>query len=342
VVAEDHKWGQRMQLPTDSSLHDVIAIGGSAGSFAALKTILRSLPADLPAAVIIVTHLGPSVSLINILGNSSSLPVSAAVSGEPVERGHVYLAVPDAHLMVHDHHLLVRRGPRENFSRPAVDPLFRSVACAFGGRAIGVLLSGGLNDGSSGLAAIKACGGIVIVQDPSDAEVPSMPESALRAVDADHCVPAAEVASLLAKLVQHSPGSTPPMASALQLEVAIAAHEAASMEIDEKLGRKSPFSCPDCDGVLWQIDDDRLLRFRCHVGHAVTAEALLDAKAGSVDSTLWRLLRVHEERAALARKMATQALAARQEALALSLKVRAEGYEEDASLVRELLSVTVE
>lgn len=329
-----------MKLPSQSSVRDVIAIGGSAGSFEALRTILHALPNDLPAAVLITTHLGPSVSLLNILARSSALPIKDAVSGESLQSGQVYLAVPDAHLLVHNDHVLVRRGPRENLSRPAIDPLFRSAACAFGSRVIGVILSGSLNDGTAGLAAIKTCGGLAIAQDPADAAVPSMPLSALHAIPVDHCVPAVEMADLLARLVNEPPGTTPDIPADLQFEVAVAAQEMAGMNLNDKLGERSPFTCPDCDGVLWRVEDDRTLRFRCHVGHAVTADILLQQKDSAAETILWRLLRTHEERAALARRLAAQASGPQRETSADFFQKRAAGYEEDASMVRRLLGKT--
>jgi two-component system, chemotaxis family, protein-glutamate methylesterase/glutaminase len=327
-----------MDLPPSSTWHDVVVIGGSSGCFGVLREILQSLPRDFPATVLIAAHVAPFVSLANIIGSGSSLPIKAAESGERLQSGQVYLAVPDAHLLVHDHHLLTRRGPRENLSRPAIDPLFRSAACAFGPRVIGVLLSGYLNDGSAGLDAIKTCGGLTVVQAPRDAEAPSMPQKALEAVEVDHCVPGRDIAPLLNKLVQEPPGTAPGIPPKLQLEVAIAAQETAGMDINEKLGERSPFTCPDCDGVLWQMDDDRVLRFRCHIGHAVTADAMLAQKDSSADAILERLLRTHEERAELARKLAARAAASRREANAQALQQRAMGYEEDASIVRDLLS----
>jgi two-component system, chemotaxis family, protein-glutamate methylesterase/glutaminase len=325
-------------MPPDAHGHDLITIGGSSGSFDAIRAVLRSLPYDLPAAVLIATHLGPSVSLNNILRGHSSLPLKTAVSGEKLQRGHVYLAVADAHLLVHDHHVLVRRGPRENLARPAIDPLFRSAACAFGSRVIGVLLSGGLNDGTAGLAAIKTCGGVTVVQDPADAAVPSMPQSAMSTVAIDYAVRASELASLLVRLVHEPVPAVPPIPSQLQFEVAIAAQEAEGMSLNDQLGEKSPFSCPDCEGVLWEVNDEQVLRFRCHVGHAVTADALLDQKDAAADGILWRLLRTHEERAALARKMSARSAGPHREMAALNFQRRAAGYEEDASIVRGLLS----
>jgi two-component system, chemotaxis family, protein-glutamate methylesterase/glutaminase len=326
-----------LELPLEPSIarHDVVVIGGSSGSFEAIREILRSLPPELPAAVLIVTHLAPSVSLLKILRGPSALPMKEAASGERLQQGQIYTAVPDAHLLLHDHHLLVRRGPRENLSRPAIDPLFRSAACAFGARVIGVLLSGRLNDGTAGLAAIKTCGGIAVVQDPEDALVPSMPLSALRALTVDFSAPARELAGLITRLTRERAGPTPHIPSELQLEVAIAAQEAGDVDLNEKLGEKSPYSCPDCDGVLWQVHDDEVLRFRCHVGHAVTGNIMLEQKGVSADAVLWRLLRTHEERAALARKLAEREL---KSTAAADYERRAVGYEEDAAVVRGLLT----
>jgi two-component system chemotaxis response regulator CheB len=326
------------ELSSGCSRHDVITIGGSAGSFDVIREILRALPNDLPAAVLIATHLGPGVSLASIIDGASAMDVRTAVTGDPLKNGQVYVAVADAHLLLHDHHVLVRRGPRENLARPAIDPLFRSAGCAMGPRVIGVLLSGGLNDGAAGLAAIKTCGGVTVVQDPQDAAVPSMPQSAMRTVEVDHCVPARELASLLIRLVQQPRGAARPIPPSLQLEVAIAAQETSGMHINEKLGQKSPFSCPDCDGVLWEVNDDQVPRFRCHVGHAVTADGLLEQKDEASDSILWRLLRTHEERAALARKLAARAAGPHRDAMAREFQRRAVGYDEDASIVRSLLA----
>ena len=324
-----------LDLPlAPTAFRDIIVIGGSSGSFEVIRDLLRTLPADLPASVLITTHLAPSVSLLTILKGSCPLPIKEATSGEPLRQRQVYVAVPDAHLLVHDHHVLIRRGPRENLARPAIDPLFRSAACAFTTRVIGILLSGSLNDGTAGLAAIKACGGVAVVQDPDDAQVPSMPQSALRAIDVDYCVPGKALSSTIGRLVKEAAGPAPAIPAELLLEVAVAAEQVGDMDINEKLGNRSPFTCPDCDGVLWQMNDDHMIRFRCHVGHAVTGEALLAQKGIAADAVLWRLLRVHEERAALARKLAQ---AAHRPGSREAYQLRAAGYEEDAAVVRGLL-----
>jgi two-component system chemotaxis response regulator CheB len=216
------------------------------------------------------------------------------------------VAVPDSHPLLHDEHVLLRRGPRENRFRPAIDPLFSSAAASFGGRVIGVVLSGALADGTgtAGLRAIKRCAGLAVVQDPSDAVVPGMPRSALRHVDVDHVCRIREMAGLLVGLARLPAGPTPEIPFDMRLETAIAAQELADMRADDVLGQPSRFTCPECRGALWEIEDGSMLRFCCHVGHAYAADVVLDAQAEEIDRLMGTLLRSRQERAALARRLA--------------------------------------
>jgi two-component system chemotaxis response regulator CheB len=326
--------------PTPGGNRHIIAIGASSGGLRPLAQILAALPADLPASVFIVVHLGASSHLAHILGCASKLPVVSAVNGAGIETGKVYVAVPGQHMLIHDSHLLLRRGPRENYARPAIDPLFRSAACTFGGAVVGVVLSGALNDGTAGLRAIKRCGGLAVVQDPSDAVDPSMPLSAIRNVAVDHCVSAAGMAPLLATLAEQPAGPTPSIPVDIRLETAIAAQELAGMKAQDSLGTPSRFTCPECQGTLWEIVDGSLLRFRCHVGHASTGEAVLAKQAGEVEQMLWSLLRMHQERAELARRMAERERASDRLELVQQFQRRAQEYDEDAEVVRRLLRDT--
>jgi two-component system, chemotaxis family, protein-glutamate methylesterase/glutaminase len=317
--------------------HSIIVIGASAGGLQPLRRILSGLPAELPAAIFVVSHLGASSHLTQVLAQRTAWPVHAAMSGATIEPGHVYVAVPDCHLLLHDQHLLLRRGPRENLARPAIDPLFRSAACSFASCVIGVLLSGTMNDGTAGLLAIKRCGGLAVVQDPTDAAYPDMPNSALHHVPVDHVVAAANMPALLSRLVREPVGDAPSIPFEIRLETAIAAQELASIEANQTLGQLSPFACPECHGVLWQIDDGRLLRYRCHVGHAFTAETMQMDQARHAEELLWNLLRTHEERAALTDRMAATQHAMHRNRLAAKLGQRANGYQEDANTIRRLL-----
>ena len=320
----------------DHTGHDVIVVGASSGGYDALRTLVSKLPGDLPAALFIVMHIGIRSHLSEILKRLTPLPVVAPESGDPISPGTIYVAGPGKHLLIHDGHVLLRRGPRENMARPAIDPLFRTAAASRGGRVIGVVLSGALNDGTSGLRAIKRCGGIAVVQEPAEAAFPSMPESALRHVDVDHVVSVQDMAELLSRLSREPAGPTPDIPLDIRLEATLAAQELGTMELEEKLGALSPFTCPECNGTLWEISDGSMLRYRCHVGHAFTAETVLTGRAAEVDKMLESLLRSHRERAALVRRLAKQERSLNNESLAKQFEARASEYEHDAEVVRQM------
>jgi two-component system chemotaxis response regulator CheB len=228
------------------------------------------------------------------------------VDGERLRGHQVYVCAADHHLLVGDGRVHVRRGPRENGHRPAADPLFRSAARYYGPRVVGVVLSGMLHDGAAGLAAVKREGGIGVVQHPDDALCDSMPRSALEAVDADHVVPAREIGPLLARLAGDDvlDGAAPD--DEMRPEVALTELDDGVVEGDHR-GRPSPWPCPDCSGVLWEVADDDVLQFRCRVGHHWAAESLLQEQGSEVETALWAALRALEDRAALSRTMADRA-----------------------------------
>lgn len=316
-----------------SPKRNILVVGASAGGVEALTALVRDLPEDLPAAVFLVLHVGASSHMASILNRAGALPVEHAVSGEPIKQGQIRIAPPGVHMLLHDSHVLLRRGPRENLARPAIDPLFRSAACTFGSRVVGVVLTGALNDGTAGLRAIKRCGGIAVVQDPEDAAVPDMPRNALRHVAVDYKVPLAAMGRLLLELSAEAAGETPEVPVDIRIEAAIAAQEPVDMKIEDQLGSPSGFTCPDCHGALWEINDGEVLRFRCHVGHAQTAEVVLNAKDAEGETALWTLLRSHQERAELARRMASR----QKGTLAAELEKRAQDYAEDATVVRQII-----
>jgi len=223
-------------------------------------------------------------------------------------------------------------------ARPAIDPLFRSAAASFRGRVIGVVLSGALNDGTAGLLAIKRCGGLAVVQSPAEAAVPDMPRSAIRHVDVDHVVDSAEMGPLLARLVRERAGPEMVVPRDIRMETAIAAQGLSGMTVEDQLGAPSRFTCPECHGALWEIEDGDIVRYRCHVGHGFTADALLSAQTTEIDVTLETLLRSHQERAALARRMARRERTKNSTNLASHFEARAKEYEENAQLLRKLMS----
>jgi two-component system, chemotaxis family, protein-glutamate methylesterase/glutaminase len=315
----------------------VVAIGASAGGVEALRKLVGTLAHGFPAPVFVVLHVGELSYMPEILARAGPLPVVQPESGDRIVPGTIYVAPPGRHMLVHDDHILLRRGPRENLARPAIDPLFRSVACSFGARAIGAVLTGSLNDGASGLHAIKRCGGIAIVQDPRDAQVPDMPRHALEHVEVDHCVPLADLGPLLARLVAEPARAMVAIPDEICLEAAIAAQEHVSMESNDQLGRLSPFTCPECQGPLWEVAEGKLLRYRCHAGHALTAETMVSAQATEAENMIERLLRVQQQRAAMARRLAARELEEGRHESAERMKRRALEHEGDAELIGRLL-----
>lgn len=288
---------------------DTVVVGASAGGVEALRALVAGLPPDLPAALVVVLHMpaGGTSSLAAILNRSGPLPARVVRHGEPLRPGTIHVAPPDHHTLVLDNALALSHGPTESGHRPAIDVLFRSAAIALGPRVIGVQLSGTLDDGVAGLVAISARGGKVLVQDPEDALYRGMPDNALRTVRADHVAPASALGAVLAEVVGEqvdaagavSPGIT-------ERENTIAADVQPDPDPDAYvLGPASGYTCPDCQGSLADIGDTG--RYRCRVGHAWTAEALLAAQGSEWERALWVALRVLEEKASLTRKMAEQA-----------------------------------
>lgn len=315
---------------------DIIVIGGSAGSGAVLRQLLAALPSDLSASVFVSTHLpahSPSI-LAEVLGSSSALPVVRALDGQPIEQGRVYVAAPDRHMLLIDGTIRLGTGPRENMVRPSIDPMFRSAALSFGPRVIGVVLTGLLNDGAAGLHAVKASGGVAVVQHPLDAEADQMPLSALEAVDVDHVAPAAKLGDLLAHLVQEDAGAAQPPSDALRLEVEIAAGARLGSARLAQIAIPTALSCPDCHGVLSEVGGMRPLRYRCQIGHAYTADALA-AQIDEVDEAIRVAMRVMEERVTLVERMAVDARGAGRAAVAELYEARAAEYRGYASTLRD-------
>ncbi|HET6308862.1 MAG TPA: chemotaxis protein CheB [Rhodopila sp.] len=287
----------------------IVAIGGSLGAVDAARQLCRDLPADLPASVLIVLHVGTRGNdlLAGIFDEGSAITVTTAAENEVLRCGHVYVAPADRHLLVIDGRIRLGRGPRENMTRPAIDPLFRSVAMSCGPRAIGVVLSGLLNDGAAGLADIKRCGGVTVVQNPRDAVAPDMPLGALGATDVDYRTQLSDLAELLVRLVHEEAGPAVPIPSDIPGEVEIALGRAVDPARLARFAAPVALSCPACGGVLSQVERWPPLRFRCQVGHAYTAEALAEQKEVSVDEAIRVALRIMEERALLTGKIADDA-----------------------------------
>ena len=322
---------------------DIIVIGTSAGGVEALQVFAKTLPPNFPGSIFVTMHFpehGTSV-LPRILSRASAIPAVHAADGETIVPGRIYVAPPDHHLLLSPHEVRLIRGPKENGHRPAIDPMFRSAAVAFGPRVIGVVLTGSLDDGVAGLAAIKRRGGLTVIQDPEEAVYPSMPQSARDHVQIDRVVRLRHLARVLGELMNepiHARDIQVSERDAMENE-----YSAGNLKVienaEEHPGKVSAFGCPDCGGVLWEIRDGEFTRFRCRVGHGWTSEALLSQQGETLDDALWTALRALEESAALSRQIAARYVARRMDGMAARFVDQAESLERRASVVREVLVV---
>jgi two-component system chemotaxis response regulator CheB len=321
---------------------DIIVIGGSAGGIEALKDIFAALPAHLPAAIFVTVHISPQAHSVlpDILARASGYRLAASqnVDGAPVRHGHLYVAPPDHHLVVHEGASRLTRGPKENGARPAVDPLFRSAARWYGPRVIGVILSGNLDDGAAGLLTIKRRGGLAIVQEPAEAAFPGMPESALAAAECDLVLSAHAIGPALAHAVSSPVPETDvaPIDGQLlhETEVADSAMNTTTPPIE---GKPSTYGCPECGGALWELHEGDLVRFRCRVGHAFSPETLVAEQSHSIETALWSALRALEEAESLSARLARR-MESRSPPMVARFDARAREARRSADVIRTLLT----
>ncbi len=321
---------------------DIIVVGASAGGVDALIQLAKGLPAGIPASLLVVCHFPPGARSIlpEILSRSGPVLATHARDGERFQPGHIYVAPPDRHLQVGpDRKIVLSHGPRENFHRPAVDPLFRSAARYYGRRVIGVILSGSQYDGSAGLLAVRSAGGLAIVQDPKDAAVAAMPGNASQIAGADILVPAAELARVLVDQV-HRPlggrGSTA-MEDPFDKMPGVVETTMSEQVRNGRRGKLSAFSCPECGGVMWQVDEERLAEFRCHVGHAYSGEALLAEQSEALEAALWTAVRTFREKEVLTRQLAAMERGRGNAAAAARMEEQAQQAADYGELIRRNL-----
>jgi two-component system chemotaxis response regulator CheB len=288
---------------------DIVVVGASAGGMDALQKMVAVLPKDLPAAVFVVWHLSPGIRSVlpEVLSRTGPLPAAHPRDGDPIEPGRIYIAPPDHHMLLERDYIRVTKGPKENRFRPAVDPLFRSAAYVFGARTVGVVLSGALDDGTAGLWAIKLRGGTAVVQDPADAMHRSMPLNALENVSVDHKLPAEKIGDLINTLSRQRAGPDAILPEhereKLEREIDIAAQAEALEQHMVTYGELSAFTCPECRGVLTMLRDGKIVRFRCHTGHAYSAHTLLSGTTEHVEDRLWDAVRAIDEAVLLLNKL---------------------------------------
>ena len=285
--------GRRVPFP-------VIVIGASAGGLDAIRKLVKGLPENLGAAIFIVWHMAADVRgvLPDIINREKTLEARHAFDGEEIKENRIYVAPPDHHLLIEGTKLRISKGPKENRFRPAVDPLFRSAAYYYGSQVMGIVLSGALDDGTAGLWTVKEHGGIAIIQNPLDAEVPSMPQNAERHVNIDYSIAVADMPRLLVRLIKEAASASPAVMkkeNKPDLEIRVAANETGIEPAVFSLGNLTPFTCPECHGVLTAITEGNLKRYRCHTGHAFSADTLLAAMTEHIEETLWSAIRSIKE-----------------------------------------------
>lgn len=291
----------------DTDIKYIIVIGASAGGFKAVTELISRLPPDLPTAIFIVMHLARSSSpeiIRNYLEKFSGYDCRIATDDEPITRGRIYLAPADFHMIIKKDRLHLTKGPHENRYRPSIDVLFRSAAANYGSGVIGIILSGMLDDGTSGMSAIKRSGGTCLVQDPLDATYPDMPISVLTQVDVDHRVPVADMGYILDDIFTRPNKPHTPIPEDVKLEAEITERMLSSLDEVSKLGEHSNFTCPDCGGGLWELKNSPVKRYRCHTGHVYTERVLSEKQNEALEESLWVCIRMLEERRNLLMTMA--------------------------------------
>lgn len=318
---------------------DIVVIGASAGGVSALQSLFSQLPFNLQAAFFVVLHIPPESPsmLADLLDKAGPLTAKSAKDNEPIRPGHVYVAPPDFHLLLKPGHMRLYRGPRENRHRPAIDPLFRSAAVAYRAQTVGVVLTGYLDDGTSGLLAIKRCGGIAVVQDPRDADYPDMPKNAITEVEVDYQLPICKMGGVIRQIVEQPAANIEAVPKDIEKEAQIAEQTMSDISGEEKIGHLAPMSCPECSGPLWQIDADKVRRYRCHVGHGFTARALLASQDAALEQALWAAMRTMEERANMALVMARNEEERGRSMSAQVYEERSQTSKAHAQVIRKLL-----
>jgi two-component system chemotaxis response regulator CheB len=288
------------------NLRNIIVIGASAGGFNTIGEVLGGFPPDIDAAVLVVIHISrksDSRIIAATFQRSTTLKCVVAAEGMPLKRGHVYVAPPDHHIMVEDSTIHVNQGPHENKYRPSIDVLFRSAAVSFGHRAIGVILSGLLDDGTSGMWAIKSSGGICIVQSPEEARFPDMPRSVMNKIEVDHIAIVDNIPAVITSILNEPLPPEKPVPAELQIEADITYKMMTKIDQLKKIAVHSDYNCPECGGGLWEIKHDPTHRYRCHTGHVYTEALLNELKDEKIEESVWVSIRMLEEKANLLKLM---------------------------------------
>jgi two-component system chemotaxis response regulator CheB len=313
---------------------NVIVVGASAGGVEVLCELVKNLPEQLNASMFVAMHIGAESVLPVILSRCGKLPVIAAANKKKYKRGCVYVAPPQHHLSIKNGITLLTRGPRENGHRPAIDVLFRSAAREHRSKVIGIVLSGGRDDGSAGLFAIKSRGGIAIVQDPAEATARNMPQNALNMVEVDFCLPIRQIADLLPQLVD---GKATNITESPNGGANMEEQGTANQPTGTPPGEQIPLACPECNGPMYEIKDGELAHFQCFVGHRFSPESLSDQHTEALERALWTAARTLKERIVLHEKLAERKRNKGEEELLRRLNESVASARKDLQLLREIL-----
>lgn len=320
--------------------HDILVIGASAGGVEALKQLVHTLPCDLPVAIFVVLHIPAHVpsKLPQILNRIGTIQAVHPKNGDKIEQGRIYVAPPDYHLIIKSGYIRLAKGPKENNTRPAIDVLFRTAAKAYGSRVVAVVLSGTLDDGTAGLIAVEQQGGVTIVQNPEEATFEGMPKNAIKNDHVKYILNISEIAPLLINLA-NQPIKTEEVvvSSEMEMETDMAELELEAMQSLRRPGKPSPFGCPECGGVLWELNEGKLVRFRCRTGHAFSPHSLIASQSEQLEESFWSALRALEEKAALTLRMAEQARSSNRIYSAKRFEQQGQDAQYRAGLVRQLL-----
>jgi two-component system chemotaxis response regulator CheB len=335
----------------------IVVVGTSAGGMNALIELVSQLKEDIDAAFFIVMHLSrTSISdfLVHRLQPHTSLKCEVAKEDASIEKGHIYVAAPNQHLLVKKNKIILGGGPEENRWRPSIDVLFRSAAAAYSTRVIGVVLTGSLDDGTTGMLAIKRSGGTCIVQDPNEAEYPDMPLSVLNNMEVDYCMPLHQMGETIFEITKSNPEEIAAPQDVI-IESEIAERVVVDYENVRELGEKSIYACPDCGGGLWDIpkqnarlnDPDNYRdgqgesdRYRCHIGHSYSEKDLVVKQGEVLESTLWTALRIMEERRNLLKKMEDDNNKKGLSKMAASYQEKGEGIQIHVDRMKDILFAT--
>jgi two-component system, chemotaxis family, protein-glutamate methylesterase/glutaminase len=229
-------------------------------------------------------------------------------------------------------------GPRENRSRPAIDPLFRTAAVNYRSRVIAVILTGLLGDGAAGLLAVERCGGMPLVQAPGDAAHPEMPRSALAAVAGARQVALSELGPLLSRVTREPAPAPPPVPEALRIEARLTERAMRTEDWNQVPGRSTDFTCPECRGTLREVEEEGMQRYRCRVGHAFSAEAMMAGNDDAVEEALWVALQTLQERAQMLETMARDNRGRGWDHSAASMEERAREAQAHADRLRDFVA----